>query len=103
MKIKTTVDVSCPIKGSIQIYTGKLIGNLLTVVMYPNAVANYEYQKEDGTVIFSGNKPFTTEQANALLASPITSMEVAEQVFYGAMKVEMASTFGIEVTDFENI
>lgn len=103
MKIKTTVDVSCPIKGSVQIYTGKLIGNLLTVVMFPNAVANYEYQKEDGTVIFSDTETFTKEQADALLASPINSMEVAEQVFYGAMKVKMASTFGITVNDFENI
>jgi hypothetical protein len=103
MKIKTTVDVSCPIKGKVEVYTGKLIGNLLTVVMFPNAVANWEYQKEDGTPIMSGTSTFTTEQADALLTSPITSMEVAEQVFYGAMKVEMAQTFGISVNDFENI
>jgi hypothetical protein len=45
----------------------------------------------------------TNEQADALLSTPITSMEVAEQVFYGAMKVEMASTFGIKVNNFVNI
>jgi hypothetical protein len=103
MKVKTTVDVNCPIKGKVEIYNGKLIGNLLTVVMFPNAVANWEYQKEDGTPIMSGTSTFTTEQADALLTSPITSMEVAEQVFYGAMKVEMAQTFGISVNDFVNI
>ena len=71
--------------------------------MFPNAVANWEYQKEDGTPIMSGTSTFTTEQADALLASPITSMEVAEQVFYGAMKVEMASTLNISVGQIENI
>ena len=103
MKIKTTVDVTCPVKGKVESYTGKLIGNLLTVVMYPSVVANWEYQKEDGTPIMSGTTSFTKEQADDLLTSPITSMEVAEQVFYGAMKVEMASTFGVSLADFENI
>ena len=103
MKIKTTVDVNCPIQGKVESYNGKLVGKLLTVVMFPNAVANWEYQKEDGTPIMSGTSTFTTEQADALLASPITSMEVAEQVFYGAMKVEMAQTFGISVSQIENI
>ena len=104
MKIKTTVDVTCPIQGKVQGYTGKLIGELLTVVMYPNAVASWQYCKEDGTPILRGEPlKLTNEQADLLLTTPITSMAVAEQVFYGAMKVEMAETFSIEVTDFENI
>lgn len=104
MKIKTTVDVTCPIQGKVQGYTGKLIGELLTVVMYPSVVASWQYCKEDGTPILTGEPlRLTNEQADALLTSPITSMAVAENVFYGAMKVEMASTFEISVNDIEII
>jgi hypothetical protein len=103
MKIKTTVDVTCSEQGKVAPYNGKLIGKLLNVVMYPQVASNWEYQKEDGTPILSGTLFLTNEQADLLLTTPITSMAVAEQVFYGAMKVEMAETFGILVTDFENI
>lgn len=101
--VKTTLNVTCPEKGKVQPYVGKVIGKLLTVVMKPSLAVNWEYQKEDGTPLMSGTENYTMEQANAMLTTPITSMEVADVVFYGAMKVEMASTFGIEVTDFENI
>ena len=105
MKIKTTVDVTCPIQGKVQGYTGKLIGELLTVVMYPSVVASWQYCKEDGTPILTGEPlKLTSEQVDAILsATPINSMEVAEQVFYGTMKVEMADTFSIQVNQFENI
>jgi len=101
--IKTTVEVNCPVRNKVEIYTGELIGKLYNVVMYPSVSANWEYQKADGTPIMSGTLFLTNEQADALLATPITSMAVAEQVFYGAMKVEMASTFGISVNDFVNV
>jgi len=101
--IKTTVNVNCPIQGKVEVYNGELIGKLLTLVMYPSVSANWEYQKADGTPIMSGTLNLTNEQADALLTTPISSMAVAEQVFYGAMKVEMASTFGISVNDFVNV
>ena len=104
MKIKTTVDVTCPIQGKVQGYTGKLIGELLTVVMYPSVVASWQYCKEDGTPILTGEPlKLTNEQADLLLTTPISSMAVAEQVFYGAMKAQMADTFSIQANQFENI
>lgn len=104
MRIKTTVDVTCPIQGKVEGYTGKLIGKLLKVEMYPSVAADWEYQKEDGTPILTGEPiRLTNEQADALLSTPISSMAVAEQVFYGAMKVEMANTFSINVNQFVNI
>lgn len=103
MKIKTTVDITCSEQGKVAPFTGIVEGKLLNVVMYPQAQACWQYSKEDGTHLLGGVLKLTSEQADALLTTPITSMEVAEQVFYGAMKVEMAETFGILVTDFENI
>jgi hypothetical protein len=105
MKLKTTVDVTCPIQGKVEGYTGKLIGELLTVVMYPSVVASWQYKKEDGTPILTGEPiRLTSEQADALLlGNPITSMEVSEQVFYGAMRVEMASAFEITTNQIETI
>ena len=101
MKLKTTVDVTCSEQGKVAPYTGKLIGQLLNVVMYPQVSSNWEYQKEDGTPILSGTLFLTNEEADLLLTTPISSMAVAEQVFYGAFRIEMAEVFGISVNDIE--
>lgn len=101
MELKTKVNVTCSEQGKVAPYNGKLVGKLLTVVMYPRVSACWEYRKEDGTPILSGTSVFTNEQADDLLTNPITSIEVAEQVFYGAMKVEMATTFGITLANID--
>jgi hypothetical protein len=103
MKLKTKVDVTCSEAGKVQPYTGKVLGELLVVVMFPQVRVNWEYQKEDGTPILSGVTEFTTEQADELLTTPITSIEVAKEVFYNAMKIEMASAFDIKTNQIESI
>lgn len=101
MELKTKVNVTCSENGKVQPYNGKVIGKLLTVVMFPSVQACWEYKKEDGTILMSGVLSLTNEQADALLTNPISSMMVAEQVFYGAFRVEMASTFGITTSQIE--
>ena len=101
MKLKTKIDVICSEVGNVQPYNGKVIGRLLSVVMFPEVRAGWEYQKEDETILMSGVINLTNEQADELLTTPITSMEVAEEVFYGAMQVEMASAFNINVNQIE--
>lgn len=100
MRAITTVNVTCPEKGKVQPYNGILVGKLLTVVMYPSVQANWEYQKEDGTPLMSGTSTIDNATANSILgATPIDSMSKAEEVFYNTLKVEMASTFGIELDE----
>jgi hypothetical protein len=101
MYLKTKIDVTCSEVGSVQPYTGKVVGKLLVVVMFPSVEASWEYQKDDETILMSGVINLTNEQADELLTTPITSMEVAEQVFYSAMQVEMASAFNINVNQIE--
>lgn len=100
MRAITTVNVTCPEQGKVQPYNGILVGKLLTVVMYPSVQANWEYQKEDGTPLMSGTSTIDNATANSILGlTPIDSMSKAEEVFYGTLKAEMASTFGIELDE----
>jgi hypothetical protein len=103
MKLKTIVNVTCSENGKVQPYNGKVIGKLLTVIMFPMLQVSWQYQKEDGTPLLTGATTLTNEEADLLLTTPITSIEVAEQVFYGAMRVEMASAFEISVNQIEEI
>jgi len=102
MKAITTVNVSCPEQGKVQPYNGILVGKLLTVVMLPSVQANWEYQKEDGTPLMSGTTTIPNEVADVVLgANPIDSMSKADEVFYGVLRQEMATTFGIELEEIE--
>ena len=101
MELKTLVNVTCSENGKVQPYTGLVVGKLLSVQMYPIVKAVWGYYKEDNTLLISDIFTLTNEQANEMLTTPITSMEVAEDVFYNAMRIEMAQTFGIETNQIE--
>jgi len=103
MYIKSKVDLSCAENGKVQPYNGKVKGLILTSTFPFSVAVNWQYTKEDGTHLMSGTKFLTEEEADALFGTPLTSIAVAKQVFYGAMMVEMADSFGCAVSDLELI
>ena len=104
MIAKTTINVNCAEQGKVTPYNGIVVGKLNTVVMMPSVQANWSYQKEDGTLLMSGTTIIEEATADTVLgANAIDSMAKAEQVFYGVLKSEMATVFGISETDIELI
>ena len=80
--------------------TSVVIGKINMVGIYPDAMVGFTYENEDGTIIYRDTRKIDNATADEILgANPIDSMSKAEQVFYGTLKSEMASTFGIELDE----
>ena len=101
MYIISKIDLVCAENGKVQPYNGKVKGLILTSTFPFSVAVNWQYTKEDGTPLMSGTKYLTEEEADALFGTPLTSIAVAKQVFYGAMMYEMAEAFGCDITDLE--
>ena len=111
--IKTLVNVSCAEQGKALPYTGKVVGEILGVNNnYQGELlgVNFAYKKEDGTLLLGDVKVYTYAEANALyeavkggLTPDLSYSDMEKELFEMGFKIEMASTFGIEVAEIETI
>jgi len=113
--IKTLIEVTCSEKNKAVPFTGIVVGRITKIDLMPEFLGvHYQYEKVDGTVLLANEsyapKILTKDETNAfftliepLLPSTVNWYTDRFNEFYEAFKVEMASTFGIETSDIENI
>lgn len=111
--VKTLVNVTCSEHGKALPYTGLVIGEILTVnnnYNNNNLMISYLYKKEDGSILIHGVKMYAYAEANALyelvkgdLTPNLSYSDMEKELFEKAFKIEMASTFGIEVAEIETL
>lgn len=99
MKAVTTIKVTYNVPNKINEQAQDIIeGRILSVQMYPSVSVVYQYNVQGGAMLLNGVKNIDNATADAILGTnPIDSMSKAEEVFYGTLKAEMASTFGLEL------
>jgi len=109
--LKTTVNVTCSESNKALPYNGIVVGKLGTRVMKSNGIeVGFKYEKEDGALLLSGSAVYSWEEANTLwdtvkgsIPVDATFEETMDIAFLMAFKMEMASTFGIEVSEIEEV
>lgn len=101
MKAVTTIEVTYNVPNKINEQAQGIIeGRILSVQMYPSVSVVYQYNVQGGAMLLNGVKNIDNATADMVLGSnPIDSLSKAEQVFYGTLRAEMASTFGIDIND----
>ena len=112
MILKTNINVTCSENSKATPHIGIVIGKILSVgiVDFSTFNINFQYEKEDGTYLMSGNKIYTKEEINNFyelvsdnLPESIDWTTDRENEFYTAFKFEMADTFSIEINEIETI
>lgn len=109
--LKTLVEVSCNLQGKATPTTAKAIGILKTRVIKATGIeVGFEYKTESDEPILMSATTYTWDEVNALWEAikgnvPLdaTFEELLDVAFLEAFKIEMASVFGIPVSDIEEI
>ena len=107
--LKTTVNVTCSQSGKVAPYNGKVIGQLGKRILDALGVeVGFKYTTEDGAALMSGATIYTWAEANTLweavkgnVPADATFEEMMDIAFISAFKIEMATTFGIAVSEIE--
>jgi len=110
-KLRTKLSVTCNLQGKAIPTDAIVLGELKTRVLKDAGVeVAFEYKTADDEAVLNGATIYTWVEANALweavkssIPTDATFEEMMNIAFLEAFKIAMAETFGISVSDIEEI
>ena len=108
MKIKTLVNVTCSETGKVAPYNGIVVGKIRVVIEETISI-QFRYLKNDEneTVLVSGNKFFTDVELDEIISTITLNgssyVNQLKALILDIFKIQMATTFGIELNQLESL